>query len=222
VDGKPIAVFDLDGTLVRTDTLMPFLLTYCWRHRRLARMLPVPVWAGLYACRLASDRTAKERILRSVVGGRPWQEVEEHARWFARDWAPRRWNEEVVGRLREHQARGDRVVLLSASPDLYVGQIAAVLGVEVCLSTRVRRDGATVCGRLEGANCKGQQKRIVLEQWLGAAVAPPGSSAYGDSHSDRFVLEWVDHGFLVTRRGLRPWRVEPTRQEPALRPEGVG
>src|SRR4051794_8606863 len=119
-EGPPLAVFDLDGTLVRGDSFLPFLVSYAWRQRRVWPLVILPFYLGLYACRFLSDRKAKERVLVSFLRGQSTAAVAEHAEWFCGWWVQHKLNAEVIARLREHQEAGHRVILLSASPDVYV------------------------------------------------------------------------------------------------------
>src|SRR5262249_49750282 len=139
--GTPLAVFDLDGTLLRRDSFLPFLVTYALRRRRVRPLLVLPVVLALYVCRALSDRRAKERLLVAFLGGEDLGQVDEHAAWFCDRWVSRKWRPAVVERLREHQRQGHRVVLLSASPDVYVAAIGRLLGVEDVVATRVQAAG---------------------------------------------------------------------------------
>jgi phosphatidylglycerophosphatase C len=199
-----LAIFDLDGTLIRGDSLVPFLWSYATRHRRRWALLRGAAYLVPYAARLLSARSAKEHLLRQVLGGEPLDRIQAHAEVFARDWAVRHLHPIGVARLREHQCRGDRIILLSASPDLYVPMIARELGVAEVVCTRVEVVGNRCTGKILGDNCKGQAKLARLQSFLGTQEAPPGTSAYGDSRSDLPVLAWASHGWLLTCRGIRP------------------
>ena len=49
---------------------------------------------------------------------------------------------DALAALQVHRAAGDHLVLLSASPDLYVPLIGRLLGFERTLCTEIRRGGA--------------------------------------------------------------------------------
>jgi phosphatidylglycerophosphatase C len=196
-----LAVFDLDGTLIRGDTFLPFAVGYARARRRLRPILTLPLWVGLYAARLMPDHRAKERVLTSFFRGECPTKVGEYATAFTETWVRPRLHEPVFARLTEHLSAGHRVVLLSASPDLYVGAVGRALGIEEILCTRVRRTATAWDGALDGANCKGEQKLVRLRAHLGIDAWLGESFAYGDSSSDLPVLRWASHGFLVNRRG---------------------
>lgn len=201
---RPVAVFDLDGTLVARDTFLPFLCRYAVQRRRWHALLALPLVVVLYLLRLISDRTAKEQLLVRAFRGEPRQTIVAEAERFAQHWVLPRLRPHTLAELRRHQQAGHRVILLSASPDLYVDAIARLLHIPEVVATRVRFAGPTCDGTIVGANCKGPEKVRALQAHLGQLSPPPGSFAYGDATSDLPVLRWVQHGFLVGRRGLRP------------------
>jgi phosphatidylglycerophosphatase C len=200
---RPLAVFDLDGTLVRGDTFLPFLVGYAIRRRRLRALLALPFHLACYLGRLRSDHATKERLMVAFFEGEPREEISRHAAWFCERWIPRRLRPELVRALREHQAVGHRVILLSASPDLYVEAIGRLLAVEHVICTQIASREDCCDGRIVGHNCKGDHKVSMLCEMLGIDRPPAGSFAYGDSPSDSPILRWVDHGFLVAKGKLQ-------------------
>ena len=203
---RPLAIFDLDGTLTRRDSFLPFLISFGCRHARYGSLVGLPFTVGAYACRLMADHAAKERLLVSFLKNVPLETIEEHATWFCRTWLPR--NLHLVGfrLLRWHQTAGHRTLLLSASPDVYVRRIARTLGIEEVVCTRTQTRDALCLGTLDGSNCKGLQKLEMLQAHLKSATAPRHSYAYGDSRHDQPVLEWVRHGHLIRRNAHIPLR----------------
>jgi phosphatidylglycerophosphatase C len=187
-DFRPLAVFDLDGTLVARDTFLPFLVSYALSRRLFRPLLTLPAYLLLYACRLLSDRAAKERVLVSFLRGRHKLDVAAHADLFSRTWVPPRLRADVVGKLREHQRAGHRVILLSASPDVYVPAIARELGITEVICTEVAGDADTWNGALAGPNCKGVAKLGRLCEYLGCDRPHAATYAYGDRPHDLAVL----------------------------------
>lgn len=196
---RPLAIFDLDGTLTRRDTFLPFLISFGRRHRRYGSLARLPWTVGAYACRLLPDYAAKERLLISFLENVPSEVVGDHAAWFCRHWLPRHRHPVGMRLLQEHQAAGHRTLLLSASPDVYVRCIGSTLGIDEVVCTRTCVQNGRCLGTLDGSNCKGAFKLQLLQQHLGTTVAPESSYAYGDSRHDQPVLEWVRHGTWIHR-----------------------
>jgi phosphatidylglycerophosphatase C len=195
---------------VRGDSFLPFLVSYAWRRRRITPLIFLPVYLGLYVCRILSDRRAKERVLISFLRRQSTESVAEHATWFCGWWVRRKLDEAVIARLREHQQAGHRVILLSASPDVYVPAVGNFLGIDETVCTQVAQAGGRWEGAIVGPNCKGDGKVELLRKHLGSAP-PSRSYAYGDSRSDLPLLRWVSDGFMV-KRG-RMLSVAPTQGE---------
>lgn len=199
---RPLAVFDLDGTLVRRDTFLPFLISYGRRHRRWRSLLSMPIPVAAYAIRIMRDFSAKQRLLVSFLGGQPQDRIAEHAEWFAEHWVERHPQTAGIAELRRHQERGHRVILLSASPSVYVPVVARRLEIDEVVCTPVEFRDGTCLGRLCGPNCKGEAKLRMLQEYLQREAAPPESHAYGDSKHDLPVLHWAERGLLVRRNAV--------------------
>jgi phosphatidylglycerophosphatase C len=205
--GPPLAVFDLDGTLVAGDTFLPFLVGYAVRRRKLRALLTLPWYLVLYLCGRLADWQAKEKLLIAFFRGESRAEIARFADRFGERWVRRRLRPALARILEAHRARGHRLVLLSASPDLYVGAIAGRLEIDLVVCTRVAFDDDLCDGRIAGTNCKAEAKVEALKHALAIEAAPPGSWAYGDSRSDLAILRWVECGYLLTKpRATLPFR----------------
>jgi HAD superfamily phosphoserine phosphatase-like hydrolase len=104
---------------------------------------------------------------------------------------------EALAAIAVHRRQGDRLLLMSASTDLYVPRIGAALKFDetICTKVRWRQDG-TLDGHLASANCRGEEKLRCL-QALVARERPEYVYAYADSRSDLPHLQWVQRGFLI-------------------------
>ena len=211
---RPLAAFDLDGTLTRRDTLMPFLARAIGRDRAyravLASSLPLARAAVLGG---AQRDVAKAAVLRRVLAGVPLAALAEAAESYADHVVARGLRPDVRARVDWHRAEGHELVLVSASPELYVTPIGRRLGFDEVLATRLEVDAAGVLtGRLLGANCRGPEKVARLRAWRGDAVVL--AYAYGDSSGDREMLALAATATHVGRSG------RPSRGSPAARPGG--
>jgi phosphatidylglycerophosphatase C len=196
---KPsVAVFDLDGTLTWRDTLWPFLVGYLARHPArllcLWRLPPAALGFGL----LDRDRgILKSRVIRMVLGGANRTAIEAWADSFVRSLRSRHaFRPAALTVLEAHRAAGDHLVLMSASPDLYVPHIGRLLGFERTLCTELEWRGDKLDGRLKTRNRHGEEKLRCLE-WLRAQYPGLPIVAYGNSASDLAHLRQADRALLV-------------------------
>jgi phosphatidylglycerophosphatase C len=154
-----VALFDLDGTLTHRDTLLPFLAGYLARHphplrlSRLWRLVPAVL---RYALGGRDRGLLKSRAIRAVMAGDARPLIEGWAERFVAELEPRgAFRATGLAVLEAHRSAGDRLVLLSASPDLYVPLIGRLLGFERTVCTEIRWDG----DRLDGALANAQPAR---------------------------------------------------------------
>lgn len=195
---ETVAAFDFDGTLTRRDTLLPFLLQLCGGR---AVAAAVAAEAGSLASVAAGHRSrdvGKARLLARVLAGRRVADVTPVVERYAAQVVRRKLRPDTVARLGWHLRRGHEVVVVSASPEIYVEPIARRLGASAVLATRLKVDSAgRLTGELIGANVRGPEKERLLREHL--AGAPVTLYAYGDSPGDRQLLAMADVAMNVRR-----------------------
>jgi len=203
-NGCRIAVFDLDGTLTTNDSFVAFLITFGLRHRSLLALAKMPCLIAGYLCGWMRDFQLKQRLLQNFFTDVNPEQVDQHAEWFCHHWLPRHLHPIGYSLLKEHVAAGDRIILLSASPELYVPKIAETLGIQEVICTRVKQEKDRWTGEIDGRNCKGEEKVAAIRRWLAVEQSPEDCYAYGDSKSDLPVLRWVTRGALIRKKRLEP------------------
>jgi phosphoserine phosphatase len=101
----------------------------------------------------------------------------------------------ALAELDSHRARGTHLVLLSASPDVYVREIAARLGFHECICTELLWDCERLTGTFTSPNRRAAEKATVVRA---IRQRIPGSIAgYANSASDLLHLELMEHPVLV-------------------------
>jgi phosphatidylglycerophosphatase C len=194
---RGLALFDLDGTITRHDTLMPYVLGFLRSHlaRSPGLLRPLPTLVR-FALKRANHGDLKSALIRGTLAGCTRAEL---AAWTGR-FVPQLlaqglWQD---GRacLEQHRARGDRLVLMSASVDLYVPAIASALGFAEVLCTPLQWRGERLDGALAGTNLRGAAKARALRE-LRARHPGLAITAYGNAASDLGHLCLADRGVLV-------------------------
>ena len=193
-----VAVFDLDGTLTWRDTLLLFSAGFLRRHPwRLFGLWRLPIALFGFLARGRDRGKLKSRVIRMVMGGATRASLDECAGSFVRTLASRRrFRPEALAVLEAHRAAGDHLVLLSASPDLYVPGIGRSLGFERTLCTEIEWRGDRLDGALKTANRRGEEKSRCLD-WLRTQYPDLPIVAYGNSSSDLDHLRQADRALLV-------------------------
>ncbi|HXA35274.1 MAG TPA: HAD-IB family phosphatase [Steroidobacteraceae bacterium] len=192
-----VAVFDLDGTLTWHDTLALFLQSFLRRHpRRAFGLWRLPF--ALLGYLVHRDRgLLKSRVIRMVMGGATRAVIDPCADSFVDSLQPRRrLRPAALAALQAHRAAGDHLVLLSASPDLYVPRIGRALGFERTLCTEIEWQGDRLIGDLRTANRRGAEKVRCLA-WLRTQYPDLPFVAYGNSAADLDHMRCADRALLV-------------------------
>ncbi len=200
-----VAAFDLDGTLTEGGSVFKWLTAIAGLRTTYgaAGRLAVPLAVGGLLSGLAADR-AKERLFRALLHDRDLEAVQSASRDFVREHLARHSRELSVQRLRWHQSQGHEVVIVSASPEIYVRVVAEHLGVQGALGTRL---AVAPSGRLEGGydghNCRGEEKMRRLRAWIEERhdSIPVEVWAYGNSRGDRRLLDFAQRPYNVGRLG---------------------
>jgi phosphatidylglycerophosphatase C len=195
---RGLAVFDLDGTITRHDTLMPYVLGFLRSHPARAPGLlhPVPVLVR-FALKQADRGELKSALIRGMLGGCSRAELEAWTAQFVPQFlAGGGARSDALSCIARHRARGDILALMSASVDLYVPAIGRALGFDEVICTELRWQGERLDGSLAGPNCRGAEKARALKALMGRH---PGFevTAYGNATSDLGHLCLADHGVLV-------------------------
>ena len=192
-----VALFDLDGTLTWRDTLLPFLAGFLGRrpHRALG-LWRLPFALGSYW--QDRDRGAlKSRVIRMIMGGERRGVIDAWAEAFVNQLKPKqRFRPHALAVVEAHRAAGDHLVLMSASPDLYVPLIGRLLGFERTVCTEVEWQGDRLDGHLKTANRRGEEKLRCMT-WLREQYPALPIIAYGNSASDLDHMRHADRALLV-------------------------
>lgn len=203
-----VAAFDLDGTLTARGSVVAWLTAIAGAgpvRRALARRL-VPLASGALRSGRAAD-AVKQSLFGAILAGRDAATVEAISVAFADEHLAKHARPEIVARMVDHLDLGHAVVVVSASPRLYVARIAAALGAHGVAATELEVDDqGRLTGRYEGRNCRGAEKLRKVEavlQDLGAGDTGPDRPlyAYGNSRGDLRLLEFADRPVDVSRLG---------------------
>lgn len=211
-----VAAFDFDGTVTNGGSVLPFLVFVRGLRPVMAAVvatLPALLQGAVAGGRAADE--AKEAVFSRVLAGLAERDVAAAGRLFAERHLRRHLRPTVAARLAWHRQQGHRVVLVSASPELYVRVAGDILGVDAVMATRLAvDDGGRLSGRYQGRNCRGEEKRRRLMEWMEAEVRRadgdhredgarrrPTVWAYGNSRGDLKLLRAADHGVDVGQLG---------------------
>jgi phosphatidylglycerophosphatase C len=181
-----LALFDFDGTLSSKDSLGEFLKYASSKNSyflNMARFLP---YFALWQLRIISNSKAKERLFSLFFKGVNEEIFKQKAEEFSLQKLDTIINEERLQILREHQAKGDRVVIVSASMECWLAPWCKREGIEL-LSTRLEFTKGVFSGYFATKNCHGTEKARRIQEHLDIKQYET-IYAYGDSSGDNEML----------------------------------
>lgn len=157
---------------------------------------------------VAADEV-KEKVFTRLLAGLSVADVDRRSAAFARRHLLGHLREDVRRRLEWHRHQGHHVVIVSASPECYVGPVGAEIGADGVVATRLAvGGGGLLTGGYEGKNCRGAEKYARLVVYLrsqgllsASGGAHPVLWAYGNSRGDLRLLNAADHGVDAGRLG---------------------
>jgi len=151
----------------------------------------------LYLCRGIDRGALKGAVIRLTLGQATRSELAAWSREFTARLLRTGLYAEALACIAEHRRARAHLVLLSASPDLYVPEIARALGFDECICTELRwREDGTLDGTLASVNCRGPEKTRCVNSLL-VSRQPERSHAYGNSTADLGHLRVVSAGTYV-------------------------
>ena len=192
-----LAVFDVDGTLVAGASTEKRLF---WLLFRRGWLKPVQLGSFLrfgltHAAEYGWHAWKKDK---AYLAGLPCADVEALVSgWVSRS-APRWWFAPCVERLRRHQAAGDRVVLLSGTPQFLADALARELGAGRAIGTLCAAEAGRFLARPPLRHPFGAGK-LQLVRALCAELQVPATDlvAYGDSVHDLPMLHFAGRAVAV-------------------------
>ncbi len=218
-----VALFDVDGTLIRGQSYA-HLLRWLWRRGwRRPRVLGV-VCAGLPSqlgrkLGLVDRLHNQERWARGMawlLRDAPVAEVEDLLGLFCRELAAA-LRPGVREEMRARRAEGYRIILASTGISPVIGCLAQALEARGHAATPLEVQGGRFTGRLAGPVCNAVRKLRYVEELAEAWGEPidwAASFAYSDGVPDLPMLERVGHPVavdpdsrLLRIAGERNWRV---------------
>jgi len=192
-----LALFDLDGTLLPIDSdhaFGEFMVAIGWADG--------PAWRarnqGFYAQYQAGTLVLSDYVdfATAVWRTRPPTEAEAARERFMREVIGPQIKASAIDLVRQHQAAGDLVAVVTATNEFVTRPIATAFGVEHLLAVELVRDAAgQVTGGIHGVPTFREGKVTRVDAWLaaqGRALADFDDVLfYSDSTNDLPLLERV-------------------------------
>lgn len=193
-----LALFDFDGTITHSDTFTAFVKgAVSARQRRWGRVVLAPSVMG-YRMGLVKATTIRQRLIKFALKNVTSARLEALGRDHAENYLPTVLRTEAVERMHWHKQRGDRIVVVSASLEVYLKPWCQAMGVEL-IGVQLETIDGRLTGNYVDGDCTGLAKAERVKSHL--ELSDYGTIfAYGDTAEDHALLALADRKFY---RGLK-------------------
>jgi len=192
-----LALFDLDGTLIPRDSdhaFGEFMVSLGWVDPVLHQQRNDAFYADYQAGCLDID--AYIDFATSAWRSRPPAELAAARQRFMAEVVQPMVTPQALALVRQHQAAGDRVAIVTATNEFVTRPIADAFGVPELIAVNLVRDAqGRVTGRIDGVPSFREGKNSRVDDWLAASGQRWGDFShtvfYSDSTNDLPLLERV-------------------------------
>ena len=194
----PIVFFDMDYTLLSKSTSALYV-KYLLRHRMISlrELLDIAMVSVQYKLNVLDFPKATALLSRSVRGGSA-EATRALGEKFVKEDVLQYIAPKALAKLHEHQAKGDNVLLLSASTQFVVQPVATHLGIP-CRFTELEigKDGKFT-GGIVGLAAYAEGKKYWGERIAQEHGVPLAECwFYTDSYSDHPLMDIVGHPIAI-------------------------
>ncbi|MBN8224511.1 MAG: HAD family hydrolase [Xanthomonadales bacterium] len=180
-----LALIDFDHTVTTCDTYSRFLRGVATPRQQAGAKWSVGPWLAGYRIGLVSAAVLRTRVTRVAFAGRDAAEIEKAARHYADEVLPGLLRPWMMARIAWHRERGDDLLLVSGSLDLYLRPWCERHGLGL-LCNRLEVVDGRLTGRYLGGD-RGAHKAADIRA-ARELTRYPRIHAYGDSREDRPML----------------------------------
>jgi HAD superfamily hydrolase (TIGR01490 family) len=197
---KKLAIFDIDYTITKRETLMELFKYTIKIDKKNIRFLPRAIFCGImYMLKIYDERMVKEKFLKFIDGIKE-NDLARLVKGFYRDRLTTILYEDALYMMKKLKREGYDIYLISASPEFYVKEFYNIKEVDKIIGTRFHFSDGVFTRKMEGKNCKGDEKVRRLEEVLKTEkieVDFKESYMFSDSLSDKPLLDLVGKPYLI-------------------------
>lgn len=197
---KKLAIFDIDYTITKKETLMELFKYVIKKDKKNLRFLPRAIYCGImYAIGIYDERKVKETFLRFIDGIKE-EELAELVKEFYDERLKNILYDDALKMMKKLKNEGYDIYLISASPEFYVNEFYNIKEVDKVIGTKFGFENGTFVRKMVGNNCKGEEKVRRLNEILKdekIEVDFKESYMFSDSLSDKPLLDLVGKPYLI-------------------------
>jgi HAD superfamily hydrolase (TIGR01490 family) len=191
---KSIAFFDLDGTITTKDTFIDFIIFCKGRIFFFFGIIVLSPFILLFFVGIYPNFRLKELFFKFYLSNSfTADELLSLGNLYASTILPKIMYQEALEKISWHKNKNHRVVILTASSSIWLSKWCEINNLEL-IGTEFCIDNGRYTGRIDGENCYGKRKFIIVKNILNESLTEV-SYGYGDSKADIYFLKEVKYSF---------------------------
>ncbi|ANF81583.1 phosphoserine phosphatase [Acinetobacter sp. NCu2D-2] len=191
---ETLALFDFDGTLYPHDSFTGFIFYTLSKRHIIRRGIPILPWILAYYAKLYPAHKMRPKLYQAMFKGITVKDISIKRQHYVLKLL-QNLHPELLKQLLQHQAQHHRVVLVSATVDLYLKDVAEQLGIDVICS-KVEVKSGILTGRYTTEDCSNTHKKQRIIQQFSLEQLQT-IYAYGNSHEDLEMLSLSHQPYMV-------------------------
>ena len=182
-----LALFDFDGTITNKDIFTDFIYSATERKRLILGLIILMPVIICFKMKILSSSKTREIIAGYAFKGRTLADVQSVGSRYSDDKIARYVRPEALERLQWHKSRGDKIVVVSASLDVYLKQWCDKNRLDlICTSFEIYN--GFISGKYQNGDCSGKEKAARVLQRYNIRDYKV-IYAYGDTSEDKELLD---------------------------------
>lgn len=207
---EKLAIFDVDFTLTKKETLMELYKFVVFKNFKNIRFLPRALFSGLmYSIKVYDEKRVKESFLKFIDKIHE-EDLDNLAREYYSKVLKKILYKDAIDMIKKLKNEGCKIYLISASPEFYLKELYDIKEVDVIIGTKFRVENGFFARKMDGLNCKGEEKVRRLKEYLQAnniEVDYKNSYMFSDSLSDKPLLDLVGNPYLINYKKKNDFKV---------------
>jgi len=197
---QKLAIFDVDYTLTKRETLVEFYLFMMKKNPRFIKYLPKSILSSIFYVFKIHDATKTKNIFIRFIDGIEEHEMKKIVKEFYEKRLSKILYKDAIDTIKKMKMQGYKIYLISASAEFYLSEFYNIKEVDKVIGTRFIKENGLHRNKMSGENCKGEEKVKRLKEVLkkeNIEVDFENSYMYSDSLSDLPLFDIVGHPYLI-------------------------
>ncbi|MBU3185984.1 HAD-IB family hydrolase [Clostridium estertheticum] len=197
---EKLAIFDVDYTITKRETLVEFYIFMLKRNPKYIKYLPKSIFSSLFYVFKIYDASKTKKTFIRFIDGIEENDMKKIVKEFYEKRLSKILYKDAIDTIKKMKKQGYKIYLISASAEFYLSELYNIKEVDKVIGTRFIKEHGLHRNQILGENCKGEEKVKRLKEVLlkeNIEVDFENSCMFSDSLSDLPLFNLVGHPYLI-------------------------